>query len=186
MIYDSQKIIPVEIQKEMKKSYIDYAMSVIVGRALPDVRDGLKPVHRRILYTMYEDNLTYDRPLRKSATTVGACLLYTSVYISMDEKMIVTIKCGMSEFNIVAFAAEDFPSLPDVIPDNRMQIQKKTLKSIIRQTSFAVSTTENNTIHTGSKFDYDGEYLTVVSVDGCLLYTSLPPELRGLSCYQTW
>ena len=55
------KIIPVEINSEMKKSYIDYAMSVIVGRALPDVRDGLKPVHRRILYAMYEDGLTPDK-----------------------------------------------------------------------------------------------------------------------------
>ena len=67
-------IIPVDINKEMKKSYIDYAMSVIVGRALPDVRDGLKPVHRRILYAMYEDNLTSDRPYRKCATTVGDVL----------------------------------------------------------------------------------------------------------------
>jgi DNA gyrase subunit A len=58
----------------MKKSYIDYAMSVIVGRALPDVRDGLKPVHRRILYAMYEDSLTPDKPYRKSATTVGNVL----------------------------------------------------------------------------------------------------------------
>jgi len=67
-------VIPVDINKEMKKSYIDYAMSVIVGRALPDVRDGLKPVHRRILYAMYEDNLTSDRPYRKCATTVGDVL----------------------------------------------------------------------------------------------------------------
>ncbi|MDP4152113.1 MAG: DNA gyrase subunit A [Bacillota bacterium] len=74
MSYDNQKIIDVDIQGEMKKSYIAYAMSVIVGRALPDVRDGLKPVHRRILYTMYEDNLTSDKPFRKSATTVGAVL----------------------------------------------------------------------------------------------------------------
>ena len=72
--YENQKIISVDIEKEMKKSYIDYAMSVIVGRALPDVRDGLKPVHRRILYAMYEDNLTSDRPYRKSATTVGNVL----------------------------------------------------------------------------------------------------------------
>jgi len=72
--YENQKIVPVELEREMKKSYIDYAMSVIVGRALPDVRDGLKPVHRRILYAMYEDNLTADRPYRKSATTVGNVL----------------------------------------------------------------------------------------------------------------
>lgn len=74
MNYADQKIVPVEIVKEMKKSYIDYSMSVIVGRALPDVRDGLKPVHRRILYTMFEDNLFPEKPYRKSATTVGDVL----------------------------------------------------------------------------------------------------------------
>ena len=57
----NQKIIPVDIEKEMKTSFLDYSMSVIVSRALPDVRDGLKPVHRRILYTMYEAGLTRDR-----------------------------------------------------------------------------------------------------------------------------
>ncbi len=72
--YENQNIVNVDIEKEMKKSYIDYSMSVIVGRALPDVRDGLKPVHRRILYTMYEDSLYPDRPYRKSATPVGDVL----------------------------------------------------------------------------------------------------------------
>ena len=65
---------PKEVTEEMKESYIDYAMSVIVARALPDVRDGLKPVHRRILYTMYEDGLTHNSKFRKSATVVGATL----------------------------------------------------------------------------------------------------------------
>ena len=68
------KIINRDINEEMKTAYIDYAMSVIVSRALPDARDGLKPVHRRILYTMYEDGLTPDKPYRKSATTVGDVL----------------------------------------------------------------------------------------------------------------
>ena len=68
------KIIERDIESEMKTAYIDYAMSVIVQRALPDVRDGMKPVHRRILYTMYEDGLTSDKPYRKSATTVGDVL----------------------------------------------------------------------------------------------------------------
>lgn len=72
--HSNQNIIPVEISKEMKKSYIDYAMSVIVGRALPDVRDGLKPVHRRILYTMYEAGLVPERPYKKCAATVGDVL----------------------------------------------------------------------------------------------------------------
>ena len=70
----NNKILPIEIASEMKKSYIDYAMSVIVGRALPDVRDGLKPVHRRILYSMNELNLTPDKPYRKSACIVGDVL----------------------------------------------------------------------------------------------------------------
>lgn len=68
------KIVPVEINKEMKKSYIEYAMSVIVGRALPDVRDGLKPVHRRILYSMYEAGLLPNKEYKKCATTVGDVL----------------------------------------------------------------------------------------------------------------
>ena len=72
--HEEQIIQDVGIEKEIKTAYIDYAMSVIVGRALPDVRDGLKPVHRRILYAMYEDKLTYDKPFRKSATTVGNVL----------------------------------------------------------------------------------------------------------------
>ena len=72
--YPEQKIISSELVSEMQTSYIDYAMSVIVGRALPDVRDGLKPVHRRILFAMYEDNLTNDRPFKKSATCVGDVL----------------------------------------------------------------------------------------------------------------
>jgi DNA gyrase subunit A len=72
--FDKQSIIPVEIVKEMKKSYIDYAMSVIVGRALPDVRDGLKPVHRRILFTMHEAGYTPNKPYKKCAATVGDVL----------------------------------------------------------------------------------------------------------------
>ena len=73
-MFPNQAIITTELVGEMKQSYMEYAMSVIVGRALPDVRDGLKPVHRRILYAMYEDNLTADRPFRKSATCVGDVL----------------------------------------------------------------------------------------------------------------
>ncbi len=72
--YPDQAIVNSELVHEMKDSYIEYAMSVIVGRALPDARDGLKPVHRRILYAMYEDNLTSDKPFRKSATCVGDVL----------------------------------------------------------------------------------------------------------------
>lgn len=74
MINDYSKVIPVDIQKEMKKSFLDYSMSVIVSRALPDVRDGLKPVHRRILYTMYENGITPEKAYRKCADTVGSVL----------------------------------------------------------------------------------------------------------------
>ncbi len=72
--FPDQKIIGVEMKNEVESSFIAYSMSVIMSRALPDVRDGLKPVHRRILYAMYEDNLTYDKDFRKSATTVGNVL----------------------------------------------------------------------------------------------------------------
>ena len=74
ILYPDQHIVTSELVSEMKKSYIEYAMSVIVGRALPDVRDGLKPVHRRILYSMYESGLTSDKPFKKSATCVGDVL----------------------------------------------------------------------------------------------------------------
>ncbi len=74
MIFEDQKIINVDINKEMKKSFLDYSMSVIMSRALPDVRDGLKPVHRRILYTMHENTLYPEKPYRKCADTVGAVL----------------------------------------------------------------------------------------------------------------
>ena len=72
--YDNQKIIDVEINREVRKAFLDYSMSVIVQRALPDVRDGLKPVHRRILYTMFENSLYPEKPYRKCADTVGAVL----------------------------------------------------------------------------------------------------------------
>ena len=71
---DNERIIPVNIEEQMKTAYIDYSMSVIVGRALPDVRDGLKPVHRRILYAMNELGLHYNRPFKKSARIVGEVL----------------------------------------------------------------------------------------------------------------
>ena len=70
----AEKITPKLVEEEMKKSYIDYAMSVIVGRALPDVRDGLKPVHRRVLFTMWENGLLHNKPFRKSANVVGTCM----------------------------------------------------------------------------------------------------------------
>ena len=69
--FNTQKIVDIDIEKRMREAFIDYAMSVIVARALPDVRDGLKPVHRRILYSMHEEHLTVDKPFFKSATTVG-------------------------------------------------------------------------------------------------------------------
>ena len=75
MLYtDNSKVINTEIVDEMENSMLNYAMSVIVSRALPDVRDGLKPVHRRILYTLHENGLTPEKPYRKCADTVGAVL----------------------------------------------------------------------------------------------------------------
>ncbi|MEI8345427.1 MAG: DNA gyrase subunit A, partial [Candidatus Omnitrophota bacterium] len=74
MYTQNEKIIPRHIEEEMKDSYINYAMSVIIGRALPDIRDGLKPVHRRILYAMKDMGITYNKPYKKSARIVGEVL----------------------------------------------------------------------------------------------------------------
>src|SRR6185503_19698424 len=71
---ETENKLPINIEEEMKRSYLDYAMSVIIGRALPDVRDGLKPVHRRVLYAMYDTGNTSDKPYRKSARTVGTVI----------------------------------------------------------------------------------------------------------------
>ncbi|HNC43003.1 MAG TPA: DNA gyrase subunit A, partial [Acidobacteriota bacterium] len=71
---DEQKLVIANIEDEMKRSYLDYAMSVIIGRALPDVRDGLKPVHRRILWAMHELSNTYNKPYKKSARIVGSVI----------------------------------------------------------------------------------------------------------------
>ena len=73
-LFENQKIVDIDMEKEVKKSFIEYSMSVIMSRALPDVRDGMKPGQRRVIYTMYEDKLTHDKPFRKSATTVGSVL----------------------------------------------------------------------------------------------------------------
>src|SRR5262245_31314147 len=70
----NERQVPVPIEEEMRKSYLDYAMSVIVGRALPDIRDGLKPVHRRVLYAMQELGLAFNRPYKKAARVVGEVL----------------------------------------------------------------------------------------------------------------
>ena len=76
----AREIIPVNLEDEMKQSYLDYAMSVIVGRALPDVRDGLKPVHRRILFSMHEINNVWNRPYMKCARVVG-----DDTFVAADE-----------------------------------------------------------------------------------------------------
>ena len=72
--FPEQKIIDVDMEKQVRQAFIEYSMSVITSRALPDVRDGMKPGQRRILYAMYEDHLTYDKPFKKSDTTVGNVL----------------------------------------------------------------------------------------------------------------
>ena len=76
--FDNDRILKINIEEEMKSSYIDYSMSVIVARALPDVRDGFKPVHRRILYGMQELGNTSDKPYKKCARVVGTCLVSTT------------------------------------------------------------------------------------------------------------
>ena len=76
MNHEGEKVILVDLEEEMKTSYLDYSMSVIVGRALPDVRDGLKPVHRRILYTMYENGLYPDKAFRKCADNRTAIVVW--------------------------------------------------------------------------------------------------------------
>ena len=91
--FPDQVIVESELVKEMKDSYIDYAVSVIVGRALPDVRDGLKPVHRRILYSMYESGLTSDKPFKKSATCVGDVLGIHSVPTRRSSDQIGRASC---------------------------------------------------------------------------------------------
>ncbi|HDZ76468.1 MAG TPA: hypothetical protein ENH41_00055, partial [Candidatus Omnitrophica bacterium] len=79
-----ERVISVYIEEEMKDSYISYAMSVIVGRALPDIRDGLKPVHRRILYTMHELNLRHNQPYKKSARIVGDCFVKDTMILTEE------------------------------------------------------------------------------------------------------
>jgi len=70
----AKEVLPISLEEEMKQSYMDYAMSVIVGRALPDVRDGMKPVHRRVIYAMHESGMDWNKPYKKSARIVGEVL----------------------------------------------------------------------------------------------------------------
>ena len=89
------KVLPVYIEEEMQKSYIDYAMSVIVQRALPDVRDGLKPVHRRILYAMQEAGMASNKPYKKSARIVGEVLVMATSAVSTVTRLLLCVirKC---------------------------------------------------------------------------------------------
>ena len=82
MYAQNEKLVPVYIEDEMKASYISYAMSVIIGRALPDVRDGLKPVHRRILYAMKDLGLEHTKPYKKSARIVGECFVKDTLILT--------------------------------------------------------------------------------------------------------
>ena len=103
-----ERIIPVPIEDEMKQSYLDYAMSVIVGRALPDVRDGLKPVHRRILYSMYQLGLYPDKPYKKSARIVGECFVRgTKVATPEGLKNIEELQPGDTVVALVQHGGED-------------------------------------------------------------------------------
>ena len=111
-VIENQKIVNVELNHEMKSSYIDYAMSVIMSRALPDVRDGLKPVHRRIMYDMYEANLLYESDFRKSAATVGdvlgkyhphgdASVYDAMVRLAQDFSLRYPLVCGKGNFGSI-------------------------------------------------------------------------------------
>lgn len=112
ILFPDQKIVDIGIEKEVKKSFIEYAMSVITSRALPDARDGMKPCQRRIMYAMYEDNLTHDKPFRKSATTVGnvlgryhphgdASVYGTMVRLAQDFSLRYTLIEGQGNFGSV-------------------------------------------------------------------------------------
>ena len=117
-----EKIIPRVIEEEMKKSYIDYAMSVIVGRALPDVRDGLKPVHRRILFAMQELGLLHNKPFRKCARIVGDTLgkyhphgdmaVYDSL-VRMAQEFSMRYPLVMGQGNFGCFTADTKVKLTD-------------------------------------------------------------------------
>ena len=82
MYTKDEKIVPIEIETEVKDAYLNYSMSVIVGRALPDVRDGLKPVHRRVLYAMMELGLEHSKPYKKSARIVGECFVKDTLVLT--------------------------------------------------------------------------------------------------------
>ena len=101
--FPDQKIVEINLEHEMENAYIEYAMSVIVGRALPDVRDGLKPVHRRILYSMYESGLTSDKPFKKSATCPhGDASVYDAmVRLAQDFSMRYPLVDGHGNFGSV-------------------------------------------------------------------------------------
>src|SRR3989338_2614558 len=149
------RIVPRIIQDEMKKSYLDYSMSVIVGRALPDVRDGLKPVHRRVLYTMWDIGLTHDKPFKKSANVVGNCMakfhphsdaaIYdTLVRLAQDFSMRYLLVDGQGNFGSVdgdAPAAMRYSEcrLTKLAEEMLEDIDKKTVRFI---PNFDNSTTE--------------------------------------------
>ena len=142
MNHEGEKVILVDLEQEMKTSYLDYSMSVIVGRALPDVRDGLKPVHRRILYTMYENGLYPDRAFRKCADTVGAVLgryhphgdasVYDAmVRLAQDFSMRHTLVHGHGNFGSV----DGDPPAPYRYTESRMsKISMRMLSDIDKET----------------------------------------------------
>ena len=103
----NKNIVPTNIEDEMKRSYLDYSMSVIVGRALPDVRDGLKPVHRRILYGMHEMGLHYNRSTRKCARIVGdVSEHYRSLGVSLDPAIAAARLMAMVDSGLVESAGD--------------------------------------------------------------------------------
>lgn len=120
-----ERIVDEAIEKNMRESYVDYAMSVIVGRAIPDVRDGLKPVHRRILYTMYDLSNTHDKPYKKSARIVGDCFIKdTAVLTTSGLKPIQEIKRGET-----VFTQSGFGEVTELYEMPERELLKITLKN---------------------------------------------------------
>ena len=135
-------ITPVPIESEMKSSYLDYAMSVIIGRALPDVRDGLKPVHRRVLYTMYEMGLDWNKPFKKSARVVGdvmgkyhphgdAAIYDTLVRMAQDFSLRYPLVDGQGNFGSID---DDPPAAMRYTEARRARISDELLDDIEHET----------------------------------------------------
>ena len=139
-LFENQKIVNVGMEREVKKSFIEYSMSVIMARALPDVRDGMKPGARRILYAMYEDGLVHSKPFRKSATTVGnvlgryhphgdAAVYQTMVRMAQDFSLRYPLRCQAATRSVVTCGARGQSSSTPIL---RSVVSSSSLTSLAR------------------------------------------------------